>query len=129
MCLQTAARQWANPSSSSLSVDPSTREGLLRPRHPGPGSRQRVTLSTDLASYLKEPSGVLFFLLVPLSQPYLTDKGDSSGEPEIIFLITHQIFTKHLPCPLQCAGRRDTEVDQTGILPLKNFQHRHQSAI
>lgn len=72
-----------------------------------------MTLSSDLASYLQESPGVLFFPLVSLLWSYLIDKSDGFGETEIIFLILQQIFTKLLPRSLQSAGIRDTEMDQT----------------
>lgn len=61
-------------------------------------------------------------MLVSLSRSHPIDKGDGSREPEIfIFLIIEQIFSKHLPWSLQCAGIRDTEMDQTWIFALEEL--------
>lgn len=64
----------ANQQSRGLSAGPSARQDLVRPHHPEPGSKHRMTLPLIWPLISKRPPGALFFLLLSLPQPYLTDK-------------------------------------------------------
>lgn len=64
----------ANQRSRGLSAGPSAQEDLVRPHHPEPGSKHRMTFPLIWPLISKSPPRALFLLLVSLSQSHLTDK-------------------------------------------------------